>query len=115
MNSAEEIGKKNSVQNIHLYVINGVYIPQSYILEELYKRMAEVWNGANIFNKRNLSEGTVRTQIYSYNVGSKYPGNTQEDWIQESNLAQQKVKIKMYFMMNFSDLVQQLAGMMGEI
>ena len=40
--SAKDIDKKTSVQNIHLYIINGVYIPQSYILEELYKRMLEV-------------------------------------------------------------------------
>ena len=104
--SAKEIGKKHSVQDIHLYIINGVYIPQSYILEELYKRMQEVRNGAILFDKRNLSEGTVRTQIYGYNVGSKYPGNTKEAWERESEQAKSTIKIKMYYMMSFSSLVK---------
>ena len=113
--SAKEIGKKHSVQDIHLYIINGVYIPQSYILEELYKRMQEVRNGAILFDKRNLSEGTVRTQIYGYNVGSKYPGNTKEAWERESEQAKSTIKIKMYYMMSFSSLVKQLSDMMGKI
>lgn len=110
--SAEEIGKKNSVQNIHLYVINGVYMPQSYILYELHKKMTEAMTGAS-FDTRNLADGTVRTQIYSYNVGSKYPGNTQQDWQNEAQAAAQTTKIKMYFLMNFSNLVSQLSDRMG--
>ena len=111
--SAQEIGKTNSVQEIHLYVINGVYIPQSYILEELYKHMQEIKANGN-FYKRNLSESTVRTQIYGYNVGSKYPGNTEEDWRRESDNAVKQTKIKMYYMMNFADLVNQLSELMSK-
>ena len=111
--SAQEIGKTNSVQEIHLYVINGVYIPQSYILEELYKHMQEIKANGN-FYKRNLSESTVRTQIYGYNVGSKYPGNTEEDWRRESDNAIKQTKIKMYYMMNFADLVNQLSELMSK-
>jgi hypothetical protein len=51
-------------------------MPQSYILYELHKKMTEAMTGAS-FDTRNLADGTVRTQIYSYNVGSKYPANTQ--------------------------------------
>lgn len=109
--SAQEIGKTNSIQEIHLYVINGVYIPQSYILEELYKHMQEIKANGN-FYKRNLSESTVRTQIYGYNVGSKYPGNTKADWKRESDNAIKQTKIKMYYMMNFADLVNQLSELM---
>ena len=111
--SAQEIGKTNSVQEIHLYVINGVYIPQSYILEELYKHMQEIKTNGN-FYKRNLSESTVRTQIYGYNVGSKYPGNTEADWRRESDNAVKQTKIKMYYMMNFADLVNQLSELMSQ-
>lgn len=111
-NSAKEIGQKNSVQNIHLYVINGVYMPQSYILYELHKKMTEAMTGAS-FDTRNLADGIVRTQIYSYNVGSKYPGNTQQDWQNEARAAAQITKIKMYFLMNFSDLVRQLSEQIG--
>ena len=111
--SAQEIGKTNSVQGIHLYVINGVYIPQSYILEELYNHMQEVKTNGN-FYKRNLAESTVRAQIYGYNVGSKYPGNTESDWERESDNAVTQTKIKMYYMMNFADLVNQLAELMSK-
>jgi hypothetical protein len=77
--------------------------------------MLEVREGAILFDKRNLSDGTVRTQIYGYNVGSKYPGNTKEDWERESDQAKSTIKIKMYYMMNFSSLVKQLSDMMGKI
>ena len=110
--SAEEIGKKHSVQNIHLYVINGVYMPQSYILYELHKKMTEAMTGTS-FDTRNLADGTVRTQIYSYNVGSKYPGNTKQDWRNEASAAAKTTKLKMYFLMNFSDLVKQLSERIG--
>lgn len=60
------------------------------------------------FKTRNLSKGTVRTQIYSYNVGSKYPGNTEADWEREADNARKTTKIKMYFLMNMADVVNQL-------
>lgn len=66
--------------------------------------MQEIKANGN-FYKRNLSESTVRTQIYGYNVGSKYPGNTKADWKRESDNAIKQTKIKMYYMMNFADLV----------
>lgn len=104
---AEEIGKINTVQEIHLYIFNGIYIPQSYVLLTLYEHMNEAIKNMS-FNKRNLSEGTVRAQIYSYNVGSKYPGNTEQDWENEAAIAKNTVKIKMYFMMNMADIINQL-------
>lgn len=104
---AQEIGKQNTVQEIHLYVFNGIYYPQSYILTELYNHMIEAIKNMT-FNKRNLSKGVVRTQIYGYNVGSQYPGNTKEDWEREATTAAQTTKIKMYFLMNMADIVNQL-------
>ena len=104
---ADEIGKTNTVQEIHLYIFNGIYFPQSYILTELYNHMREAISSAS-FKKRNLSKGTVRTQIYGYNVGSKYPGNTEADWEREADNARKTTKIKMYFLMNMADVVNQL-------
>ena len=104
---AKEIGKQNTVQEIHLYLLNGIYYPQSYILFELHKHLSEAIKNAT-FSQRNLSKSTVRTQIYSYNVGSKYPGNTKKDWIREANAAASTVKIKMYFLMNMADIVNQI-------
>jgi hypothetical protein len=98
---------KTGLQEIHLYLLNGIYYPQSYILFELHKHLSEAIKNAT-FNQRNLSKSTVRTQIYSYNVGSKYPGNTKKDWIREANAAASTVKIKMYFLMNMADIVNQI-------
>ena len=80
---ANDIGTKNTVQDIHLYVFNGVYVPQSYILNQLYEQMMNMEH-ADFRKTRNLSQGTVRVQIYPYSVGSKYPGNTLKDWQNES-------------------------------
>lgn len=109
--TAEQIGKEITSNEIHLYLINGMYLPQSYILQTLHDRMQDVLQ-SGMMNQRNLYDGTVRVEITSYNPGDYYPGNTFTDWGRESQKAQETTKIKMYYLMNFGSLIQDLAKKM---
>lgn len=109
--TAEQIGKEITSNEIHLYLVNGIYLPQSYILQTLHDRMQEILQ-SGMMNQRNLYDGTVRVEITSYNPGDFYPGNTQTDWERESQKAQDTTKIKMYYLMNFGSLIQDLAKKM---
>lgn len=109
--TAEQIGKEITSNEIHLYLINGMYLPQSYILQTLHDRMQDILQ-SGMMNQRNLYDGTVRVEITSYNPGDYYPGNTFTDWGRESQKAQETTKIKMYYLMNFGSLIQDLAKKM---
>ena len=95
-----------SVQDIHLYVFNGIYVPLSYMLKS-------IWNALKAFSKdmhrytTNLNTGAARVSLTTYNV-SGYPGYTEQDWKREAQNARDNTKIKVVLMSGFLDLLNQL-------
>ena len=109
-----------SVEDIHLYVLNNVYIPNSYVLEETYRAMFHAFidledyiNGEEVYHKINL---TLKT----YDTGYKKTFSRDEldfdkggiAWRNESENAIKRTKLTMTFLGGFLDILEQISQAM---
>lgn len=109
-----------SVEDIHLYVLNNIYIPNSYILEETYHAMFRAFidlegyiNGGDVYHKINL---TLKT----YDTGYKKTFSQDEldfdkggiAWFNESKAAIKQTTLTMTFLAGFLDILEQISQAM---
>ena len=111
-----------SVEDIHLYVLNNVYIHNSYVLEETYRAMLHAFinledyiYGEEVYHKINL---TLKT----YDTGYKKTFSRKEldfgqggvAWKEESKLAIKRTKLTMTFLGGFLDILEQISQAMPQ-
>lgn len=114
-NSYEE----NSVQDIHLYVLNNIYIPSSYILNETYKRLSKIFLNVDAENK--VTHGT-RLTLNTY-TPDRTSGFSKEElrfpsalaWKEERRNALLQTKLIMTFMGGFLTLIRNLNEQMSSL
>ena len=95
-----------NVQDIHLYIFNGVYVPLSYVLRSIWQAMKAFAKDMHRY-ERNLNTGTSRVTLSTYNVSGN-PGYTEEAWYREAERARKATKVKAILMTGFLDLLNQL-------
>ena len=112
--------QENSAFGIHLYTLNNVYIPNSYILNETYRYLAKMY-GELEQNAGKTNQG-IRLTLDTYNP-KKTSGFEPEEllfpkaerWVEESQNALKKNKLTITFMGGFLDLLNSLEKQMADL
>lgn len=124
-NMAEEIGNmaasavsqnNNDATHIHLYSLNGTYVPGSLVLTYIYNIMSKLGQQADIssFAKANISTAGADKAIKNYQAarasGRSYDRN---DWEEVAEEVQRGTKLKITFMGSFLTLVNNIGNIMN--
>ena len=101
---------------MHLLYLNGVYIPQSYILfniveklEEIYKDILEDTAPERLTSKKSNNYLVVINPLNNKqleDVNEEYKESSQERWNIMAQIANSEVKIKFMFMAGMLDVLQ---------
>lgn len=91
-------------QDIHLYQLNGIYIPSSYLLQKTWESLNQL---PRDLDQKTTNQGT-RAILHTYDKGP-IKGNFPENWEQTSTLAQENTKLEMKFLAGFFDLLDQIS------
>ena len=95
----------SNITNIHLYQVQGIYVPSSYILTETYNNMTYFLDHQGP-PKNNGISATISAP--SFNFVDKN-NSTQIDWENIKKKARD-TKVKLHFMTNFLNFVGQILG-----
>ena len=112
INNVKITKSHNQITDIHVYNINGIYIPNSFILEQTYNALTKVSN--DLTNVNNIG---IKATINTYNGGPVNQDSKQleiSDWQATSNAALDVTKIKMTFLAGFFDILNKLADAVGQ-
>ena len=108
----------SSVSNIHLYTLNDTYVPSSYILHETSVALNQFLHQIDIQTYGTQLELTTYT---SPNADKVYPDASWSleslagpAWEKEGQYALEKTHLTMYFLANFSKLLQQLVKQLNK-
>lgn len=92
---------KDSVKRLHLFLLNGVYVPLSYLLYWSGAAIAEAADGRNVnrYFAATISNGAI-----------SYPNPPYESamWEQQRQDALDKIKVGGRFLKSFSDIITEL-------
>ena len=107
----ERAYETNGSNDIHLYTINGIYIPNSYILEKTYNALAKIPPDI-----QSDKEG-LRARLHVYKGGpvNLTPDLTLKEWEATSDLAIQATKLDMHFLAGFLDILENIAKSVSEL
>lgn len=111
-----------SVEDIHLYVLNNVYIPNSYVLEETYHAMWLAFSNLEDYISNTSTNHGTNLTLTTYDTGysKKFDredldfNNGGKAWFQESSNALSQTKLTMTFMAGFLDVLQQINDAMPQ-
>ena len=95
----------SSVNDIHLYELNGVTIPSSYLLENTYQSLIKIGNDINSKVKTNTTG--VKAALSTYNKG---PINN--DWETTATTAYNQTHLEIHFLAGFLDILNQISAAM---
>ncbi len=102
----KQIGYNDTGANdIHLYTINGIYMPNSFILQQTYNTLIKA--SADI--KSNL-KGGIKATLYTYNNGPINSDGHLEtsDWEATSEAAMGATKLDMHFLAGILDILSNI-------
>ena len=92
----------SGVNDIHLYELNGVTFPSSYLLENTYQALTNISTDLAQSNQQG-----VKAKLTTYNGG---PIN--HDWEETSKVATAKTKLEIRFLAGFLDILDQISQAM---
>lgn len=101
----------NGSNDIHLYTINGIYIPNSYILEKTYEALIKIPPDI-----KSDKEG-LRARLHVYKGGpvNLTPDLTLKEWEATSDIAIQATKLDMHFLAGFLDILENIANAVSKV
>lgn len=100
-----QISLNASVQDLHLYYLNGVYVPSSYILQETYNRMAKI---------SVVEDSKYKGVKAVFSTYDKEP--IRGNWEATSQAAISATKLeRMHFLAGFLDLLEQIAESLSSL
>lgn len=99
------------VNVLHLFNLNGFYVPSSYLLRELHTRLTDAANNlsANKIVKVKIEPGSVNFQKELDYLYINYVFKS-ERWRQIRNIQINAMAVKIYFLRNFMDILNGLTG-----
>lgn len=92
----------SGVNDIHLYEINGVTFPSSYLLENTYQALTHISTDLARSNQQG-----VKAKLTTYNGGP-----IDHDWEKTSATATAKTKLEIRFLAGFLDILDQISQAM---
>ena len=92
----------SGVNDIHLYELNGITFPSSYILENTYQALVSISSDLAQSNQHG-----VKAKLTTYDGG---PIN--HDWEETSEVATAKTKMEIRFLAGFLDILDQISQAM---
>lgn len=92
----------SGVNDIHLYELNGVTFPSSYLLENTYQALVNISTDLAQSNQKG-----VKAKLTTYNKG---PIN--HNWEETSQTATSKTKLEIRFLAGFLDILSQISAAM---
>lgn len=99
---------------VHLYLLNGAYIPASYILQNIYENLSEIVSDI-IQEEERMTSSKVKSRLEVINNVSQndFPEENQNatylpNWNKYSQYAQDTVTIHFLFMAGILDIFEQL-------
>lgn len=102
-NSAKEINTDSSIEQLHLYGINGVFFPLSIILKNMIEQVKEATNILTI----NI-EGTARVELHPPKKISYTTPVDQNSWNELANKTIQDTQITIAFLSGYSNYIDKL-------
>ena len=96
------------VTELHIYQLNGVYVPSSYLLQQTWEQLAKA--AENIQTTALSGQGT-RAKLHTYDRGY-ISGNTPE---QMFDIAEKSTKLEMRFLGGFFDLLNSISDSMNNL
>ena len=99
------------VSVLHLFNLNGFYVPSSYLLRELHTRLTNAVNNlpANKIVKAKIEPGAINFQDELDYLSINYVFQA-ERWRQIRNIQINAMSVKIYFLRNFMDILNELTG-----
>ena len=99
------------VNVLHLFNLNGFYVPSSYLLRELHTRLTNAVNNlpANKIVKAKIEPGAINFQDELDYLSINYVFKS-ERWRQIRNIQINAMSVKIYFLRNFMDILNELTG-----
>ena len=94
-------------QDLHLYQLNGLIVPSSYMLQKTYESLLPLTNDINA--NLNTTQST-RAILHTYNGGPV--GN---DWEATTDAAVAATKLEMKFLAGFLDLLQSISDKISNL
>lgn len=83
-------------QDIHLYQLNGIYVPNSFILQKTYEALANLPNSSK--------DQGITAKLHTYD-GNPIKG----DWVKTSQKAAAATKLEMKFLAGFLDILDEIS------
>lgn len=100
------------VADLHMYQLNGVFIPSSYLLEHTYQALIGVTQDVNGLN--NDSQRT-KAILHTYDSGPKTNNKGIENWEATADAAEEVTKLEMKFLGGFFDLLDKIQQKMNNL
>lgn len=96
---------------LHLFNVNGFYVPSSYLLRELHTRLTNAINNlpANKIVKAKIEPGAINFQDELDYLSINYVFQA-ERWRAIRNIQINAMSVKIYFLRNFMDILNELTG-----
>ena len=96
---------------LHLFNVNGFYVPSSYLLRELHTRLTDAANNlsANKIVKVKIEPGAINFQNELDYLSINYVFQA-ERWRAIRNIQINAMSVKIYFLRNFMDILNELTG-----
>lgn len=104
---ARQQTSKTGVGDLHIYQLNGVYVPSSYLLQKTYEQLT---NAASQIKSMSKTQGT-RAILHTYNEGYQKG----KSWTETYEEAEKKTKLEMRFLGGFFDLLDNMSKAMKNL
>lgn len=118
----KDLARPKTVPKIlHLYKVNGIYVPGSFVLQETYKELAACVDQMNFaVESTHRGAGVTIVNRMNYhdlpNQGATWKTlQTQTPWEDVSHLAEKKVEIKILFLAKLMDIMKGINETLGNI
>lgn len=121
----ENFSEKASINTLHLYYLNGIYFPSSFILQLTYNGLLHAIGQTDIFINDIQSNGSRANIINTVSnkdiVGGKrnkkgqIKTQSQQNWIDTFNTNKGRVKIQVTFLAGLLDIMEKLEQEMTQI
>ena len=107
------------VNDIHIYNLNGIYVPNSYLLDQTAQRLSKIKDAVE--EEKIAKNGSFFVELQTYNP-SKLEGFSPDElkmpearaWKEQSALALKGTQIKLLFLSAFSALLTKIQELMKQ-
>ena len=100
--------KNEPVQQVHVYILNDIYVPSSVILTNIYKQMNEAFQTIDIGTaaKAHITTGGIDSAISAYNPHTY----KRSQWGDYAEIARTSTLVTIYFLASFIDFINKIFG-----